>query len=77
MAHLRSMTRRVYSGGNQGGAGMNAGKEFSGSFRRLQIMPDLQIEPKLGGDAEILAQAQDGVRGDGGLAMHDFVDAPG
>src|SRR5690349_3867597 len=40
----------------------------------VQVVLILQIEPELGGGAEVLAQAQGRVGSDRALAMHDLVD---
>ena len=53
---------------------MNARKEIGRPLGRLQVIPDLQIEPELSGDAEILAQAQRRVGGKGTLLEDDLIN---
>ncbi len=40
-------------------------------------MVRLEIEPHIGGPAEVAFEPQGGVHGEGALALHDLVDAPG
>jgi hypothetical protein len=41
---------------------MNSRKKIGRSFRRLQIMPSLQINPKLSRNTEIFSETQRGIR---------------
>ena len=50
-------------------------RQLACAFHAAQFVIGLEVEPELRAVAEVLGKAERGVRGDGALAMHDFIDA--